>query len=236
MFTLIICLLIIFGCSEEKRHGLNEDGLYYDLKNTDDNERQERYNILKENIENSKNQFLNKTNEETEKYIVTVLTDSVFHFWYDTPWDFNGITQKPGEGEIACGYFVTTTLLHSGFKLERVKLAQQAASIIIQTLCNKETIKTFTNGNLKGLKNHLEKSKNGIYIIGLDNHVGFIHKNDTSIVMIHADYINDKVSRERLSDCRAIINSKFHMIGNFSGNAEILNAWRKNEEIRMKQR
>lgn len=46
-------------------------------------------------------------------------------FWYGTPWDFNGTTEQPGTGAIACGYFVTTVLRDAGVQLERVRLAQQ---------------------------------------------------------------------------------------------------------------
>ena len=36
------------------------------------------------------------------------ITQEVFSYWYKTQWDFNGITQTPQQGKIACGYFVTT--------------------------------------------------------------------------------------------------------------------------------
>jgi hypothetical protein len=196
-----------------------------------------KYDRLKENISAQRNR-LNENDSDGKKakrYLINTLTDSLFHFWYDTEWDFNGITQEPQKGNIACGYFVTTTLLHSGFDLQRVKLAQQPASIIIRTLCKKESIRTFINGNLKGLKEHLKKSDDGLYIIGLDNHVGFIHKEDTSVVMIHSNVVSGTVCRERLEDCSPIVNSKFHMIGDFSGNEEIIRKWKKNEKILMSE-
>src|SRR5437764_1215954 len=39
----------------------------------------------------------------------------IFPAWFGTPWDFNGTTQTPGEGKIACGYFVTTVMRDLGF-------------------------------------------------------------------------------------------------------------------------
>lgn len=40
---------------------------------------------------------------------VRQITQKVFPYWYGTKWDFNGTTEMPQEGSIACGYFVTTT-------------------------------------------------------------------------------------------------------------------------------
>jgi hypothetical protein len=236
LIQLIIITFLFFSCSEKNHHQLEKDSLYFSLNKMDNEELQKKYSNLRENI-NEKRKVLSQNDKDglaSKKYLITTLVDSVFHYWYDTEWDFNGITQEPRKGNIACGYFVTTTLLHSGFDLNRIKIAQQPASIIIRTLCNQESIKSFSNGNLKGLKEYLKKSEDGLYIIGLDNHVGFIHKVDTSFVMIHADAVNGKVCRERLLDCSPIVNSKFHMIGNFSGNKELLIKWRKMEKIEMK--
>lgn len=226
-------LLFVSACSSENRHQLAEDSLYSDLMEKTDAERLRKYENLKRNIINKRNYLFDAPNKEVSTYLTHVLTDSLFHFWYDTDWDFNGTTQNPGDGSIACGYFVTTTLLHAGFDLPRAKLAQQAAGKIIQTLCKKESIKTFSNGNYKGLKAFLKKSEDGLYIIGLDNHVGFIHKKDTSIVMIHSDAGNDMVCRERLDDCRPIVKSKFHMIGNFTGNGVVMEKWKNEKRVEM---
>lgn len=234
MFTIVISLFLFFSCATNNEHELPEDSLYFELSDLELEELQKKYTALKTNIEKKRKILEGNENEiNSKKFLVTTLTDSIFHYWYDTEWDFNGITQEPRKGNIACGYFVTTTLLHFGFDLNRVKIAQQPASIIIRTLCKKESIKTFSNGNLKGLKGHLKKSEDGLYIIGLDNHVGYIHKNDTSIVMIHADAVNGKVCRERLDDCSPIVNSQFHMIGSLSENNELLKKWRKHEKIEM---
>ncbi|WMJ72126.1 hypothetical protein RCC89_02925 [Cytophagaceae bacterium ABcell3] len=38
------------------------------------------------------------------------LVNKLIPYWYGTKWDFEGHTDVPGKGEIACGYFVSTTL------------------------------------------------------------------------------------------------------------------------------
>jgi len=42
--------------------------------------------------------------------LVRAVDAEIFPFWYGTEWDFNGTTQQPGTGRIACGYFVSTVL------------------------------------------------------------------------------------------------------------------------------
>src|ERR1700741_5295000 len=58
------------------------------------------------------------------KRLVLFLRDSLLPCWYGTPWGFYGTTEEPGQGTIACGYFVTTVLRDAGCSLQRIKLAQ----------------------------------------------------------------------------------------------------------------
>lgn len=172
--------------------------------------------------------------KKAKDHFYHTLTDSVFMFWYGTEWDFNGITQKPREGNIACGYFVTTTLSQCGLKINRAKLAQQPAATIIKTVCHNGTIRTFSNGNLKGLKTHLLKSEDGLFVIGLDNHVGFIDKRDTSIYMIHSSGLRPfEVTIERWDEARALQKSQLHMIGSVSTNDNLFVKWLGGEKIKM---
>ena len=165
-------------------------------------------------------------------YISNTLTDSIFGYWYGTYWDFNGVTQEPRKGYIACGYFVTTTLQHCGFKLQRRKLAQQAASIIIKTLCDNSSIKTFNKIGL--LKKHMDRQENGLYILGLDTHVGFLLKSEEGLHIIHSSYsANRQVSREKWNESVVMSKSKIFMVGNMTGNRDLLTQWIKGEQIIM---
>jgi hypothetical protein len=70
-------------------------------------------------------------------YLMKTLKQQIFPSWYGTSWDFNGYTEKPLNGKIACGYFVTTTLKHIGFNLNRYKIAQQDAYTIMKVISEK---------------------------------------------------------------------------------------------------
>ena len=237
-----VTLLFFYSCSEENPN-LSDDAFYHKIEAFDEVELNNRYQELKTRMNKQREGFkkdlghrnMSEVIPVAKKYLYKTLNDSLFHFWLDTKWDFNGITEIPRSGSIACGYFVTTTLRHAGFKIDRVKLAQQAASIIINTLCDQKSIKIFSNKNLTGLKEYFKSIDEGLYIIGLDNHVGFIQKKDTSAYMIHSSGVSPhKVMIQNIHECGPVLWSSFHMIGNLLGNKNVLEKWIKGEEIPMK--
>ena len=81
--------------------------------------------------------------ELAREYLFNIAVNELFPYWYGTKWDFNGTTRVPGEGFIACGYFVTNTLTDMGFIIPRVKWAQSASEVFIKKLSC--TVKRFSN-------------------------------------------------------------------------------------------
>lgn len=180
----------------------------------DDANLQKNYTALCERIVKTTK---NKSLEAIPGYLETCLRDSVFSYWYDTEWDFNGTTQEPRKGKIACGYFVTTTLKHLGLNIDRVHLAQQAASYIIDEICDKSSIKVFTNAHYKNLKEYVSKYSGNIFIVGLDNHVGFIVREKNELYFVHASGISPyKVVKEKCEDASLLVYSKYHMVGHLN--------------------
>ena len=88
--------------------------------------------------------------------------------WYGTEWDFNGITETPREGLIACGYFVSTVLRDAGYRLERYKLAQQASLHIVQSLSPSEYRKDWSGIEPDGLSDRMSEMAEGFYVVGLE--------------------------------------------------------------------
>lgn len=157
------------------------------------------------------------------------LVDSVFPAWYGTKWDFNGITNVPKQGLIACGYFVSTTLKHVGFNLNRYKMAQQAASVIINETCGKSYVKT--HRNVDTLLNRLRKQPDGLYVVGLDYHVGFLLVEQSKVYFIHADFFNGKVVRELASTSEAFTSTGIYVLGQITGNKPLMKRWLKGTRI-----
>lgn len=165
-----------------------------------------------------------------QRYLEHILSDSIFYYWYGTAYDFNGTTQQPKQGKIACGYFVTTTLHQLGFSLPRVELAQQPASIILQTLCARQSIKVYNS--LVALKKHMDAQQQGIYLIGLDTHVGFLWKTDRDLYMVHASQSgNNQVSKERWNQSTVLSRSSAFYVGDLLGNPSLIETWVKGNTI-----
>lgn len=170
--------------------------------------------------------------KKARNYLGKALTDTLFPYWYETPWDYNGVTQEPLRGKIACGYFVTTTLQQAGFGIQRVHLAQVASSELIRTLCSKENIKVIANGQLEKVKTYLGQQPDGVYIIGLNNHVGYVVKQGTKVDMVHSSYWPQvKVVRESFATSPIILESTYFMIGNLLDTDETVLAWVKGTAI-----
>lgn len=106
--------------------------------------------------------------------LVATLRDDLLPAWNGTEWAMNGTSVTPRDGKIACGYFVSTTLLHAGFRLERAKLGQQASEHITRSLVTSEPIWHTSEQPIDAFIARLRRGGDGIYLVGLDSHVGFV--------------------------------------------------------------
>jgi hypothetical protein len=207
-YCIFILLAIAMGCQTQpvKIKG--------DLSKLSDEELQKKYTALLDRIVKTTKK---KSLREIPAYLESCLKDSVFEYWYDTPWDFYGTTEQPRKGKIACGYFVTTTLKHLGLNIDRVFLAQQASSVLINEVCDESSIKIFTNSRYQKMKQYVSDHDGHIFIAGLDNHVGFIVKEGSEMYFIHSSGISPhKVVKEKLDDANLLVYSKYHMVGHLN--------------------
>ncbi|OJJ18281.1 hypothetical protein BKI52_26025 [marine bacterium AO1-C] len=197
----------------------------------------QKYNTLKTQITHQRDSLRNTYKQaskierqalvkHSQSYLQTSLGQKIFPYWYGTRWSYSGTTSNPRKGKIACGYFVTTTLQHAGFKLNRYYLAQQAASVIIKRLCKKNSIKTIGNNDAEKLITYLRKQPDGIYILGLDTHVGFIEKRQGKLDFIHSSYSSKRrVVREPAINSNVISNSSIYVVGNLLANEKLVKYW-----------
>jgi hypothetical protein len=163
--------------------------------------------------------------------ILATITQDIFPVWLGTPWDFNGVTQIPGEGMIACGYFVTTVLRDAGFGVERAKLAQQASLKIIQVLCPKADIKDYGGIDVPELVRRMALLPKGLYVVGLDIHTGFILNGPKTVDFIHASYGTPRVVVwENALKSKVLPQSKRFVLGRVD-NDVLLGKWLRKEAI-----
>lgn len=160
-----------------------------------------------------------------EKFVASIDKD-IFPFWYGTDWDFYGTTEKPGAGKIACGYFVTTVLRDAGVRVNRVSLAQQASENIIKSLTTEPNIKRFRNATIDNFVKEVRQTGAGLYVVGLDFHVGFILNDGAEVYFIHSSYVEpSEVLREKAVESTVLANSKYRVIGRISRDDQFIVKW-----------
>ena len=185
----------------------------------------EEYLLLNDSI--SKRHF----RDSVALVLTDILLNDFFPFWYGTTWDYDGITETPGEGSIACGYFVSTTLKHLYFNLNRYKLAQQSGLTGAKTIQMGEDIRKFYPSENKDITEILRLNlKEGLYQVGLSCHVGYLLIRNNEVYFIHSNYMHSGVMIERAADSDAFV-SNIYVISDITYNDKLTEKWILHEFI-----
>lgn len=162
--------------------------------------------------------------DSARAYVFDRITLDLLPSWYGTPWDFNGMTRTPGQGTIACGYFVNTVLQDAGFRLPRIKWSQLAAEPITVKVSHR--VKRFRDRPVTDVEAYVREQGDGLYKVGLDSHVGFIVKRGDSIRFVHSNYYQRDVGvmSEPLDGHNPLAHSRYRIVGSLLGDA-MMEAW-----------
>ena len=156
--------------------------------------------------------YKNDRDLSVKQRFLNYVRDTLFTCWLGTPWDFNGTAEEPGNGKIACGYFVTTLLRDMGVTINRIKHAQCASEEMILAVCLKKSIHRFSNENISTFVERINEP--GLYIVGLDFHTGFILKDGSETYFIHANYTGDRIVEKEIAIKSTVLGgSKYKVIG-----------------------
>jgi hypothetical protein len=202
----------------------------------------ENYNTIKQTIAADRSYFATQLQQNKQKvidsaaaYLHDKLLNEIVPHWYGTTWDFNGHTNKPNDGEIACGYFVSTTLKHLGFRLNRYKMAQQAGLNEALTLQAKNDLKIYRNISQEQLKKKLnDVYTDGIYFVGLSNHVGYVLIKHSELYFLHASYCDDKVVIEKATTSPCF-QSDIYVFAEIFTNENLIQKWIQQTTIPVQQ-
>lgn len=176
----------------------------------------------------SEKEIRNSLNFDSSLHVA--LVNSIFPYWYGTQWDFNGYTNTPNDGVIACGYFVSTTLKHIGFNLNRYDIAKMYSSDIVKVLCFDDY---WVESDFEQFLLRMEEQPDGLYIVGLSNHVGFIEREHGRTYFIHSNYLGSgEVEKELASQSIALGSSNTFWLGNFSNNPSVRKSFLNDQEIK----
>ena len=166
----------------------------------------------------------------------TIVTEAIykkiFSSWYGTPWDFNGTTEVPQQGKIACGYFVSTVLRDAGWRVQRVRLAQQPSENIILSLTTDPYVRRFRRVPVSDFVSSVKEWGTGLYLVGLDIHTGFIVNTGSEVYFIHSSYVEPyTVVREKAIESKILAASNYRVLGRITGDPLFIEKWLLKKEI-----
>ena len=199
----------------------------------------EGYDNLKSDVSERRKELaqLYKTHSDSalqlsEAYLNAKIGDDFFGHWYGTVWDFNGITETPNDGLIACGYLVSTVLQHAGLKVQRYKLAQQGSANIIKSLSESKHRTWLSTGGYEAAIEWVKAKDDGLFVVGLDFHVGFMELKDGEVYFIHSSYVSPGcVVKEVAADSPVFQASEVYVVGELFQQNELVKKWLKGEFI-----
>ena len=163
--------------------------------------------------------------EQARASFITSIT-TLLPYWYGTPWNFNGASKTPQQGHIACGYYVSTVLRDAGLDIERNKLAQQASENIIKSLTDDAHIKRFSDQSIDDFLAVVDEWGAGLYVVGLDFHVGYLWHDGNQMHFIHATGLPPKSAlSEPAETSPALTHSRYRVIGKISDDDMLIEKW-----------
>ena len=171
---------------------------------------------------------LEKTDSLQQEMLFVQHARQLFRFWYGTTWDMNGTSQTPGKGKIACGYFVTTVLEDMGVSLARIRLSQMSSEKMIENLVSKKNSFRYIGIPFADFMEKMRQHGQGLYVVGLDTHTGFLVVDSNEILFIHSSQLSPSCVLEEDAALSATLQrSNYRLIGKLSKDKALLENWIK---------
>lgn len=211
---------------------------------------------------------------QASAYLGQQLIQKLFPAWYGVPWIIVD-EQQPGETAVDftkrkraiaaaqrlenpyrqgiqthCSLFVTTTLKHLGFRVERYKLSWQLSSNIIRTLTFRRRSKWIVGKPMSVFLRHVRRYGRGVFLVGLDDHTGYIVFGKVrspagstwkdGVYFCHADYGQEPqqvrcepaLRSPVLTQSRVKVLGKLFSLDRNSLNTRLVKAWLFQRKIR----
>lgn len=171
---------------------------------------------------------------DVRKRLTGDLCNEIFPAWYGTEWSSGGSSVQPGEGSISGWHFLATSLEHSGFKIDKSNMTRQPAEKIIVSMTKGKKF-VLAGKQMKDAVDKLQKEGDGLYIVGLDRHIGFVSVKGIDVRFIHASYYkpNTMVMCEPATGENPFYDSRYRVFGKLMED-EMLVEWMKGEPFVVK--
>ncbi|MDF1547576.1 MAG: hypothetical protein P1P88_07125 [Bacteroidales bacterium] len=226
---------------EDESRFINAD--YYSINIPSEGNYKNLKTKILEKRENYRQKYVAATNEAEKnkiiklsgEYVTETIVNHIIPFWYGMPWSLSGYSDIPNVGEVGCSYFVSNTLKHCGFKVNRYRLAQQnTKNIAFSIQLNDSILIIKGNGDISSVKNYfLENKKDGLYYVGLDSHVGYLLFKKGELFFIQSNYAYPQVVLTEFAEKSDVFYSNFYYIADITWNDALIKNWIMSTEIQV---
>lgn len=186
---------------------------------------------------------------EARAYLIETITGELFPLWEGTPWGLgrNSTATRPHEPgmTVGCSYFVTSILGNAGFTLDdRYRFAQAPALDIQKSLARGDrAVRRFLSIPAAELEDKVATFADGLWLIGLSNHVGWVVVDDGEVRFVHASWSGDRqVTDESFAAAHAIEVSRkagyfvSPVIVDSAENDDLIDAWLRGARVLFRAR
>jgi hypothetical protein len=131
---------------------------------------------------------------EARAFVVAAIIDDLLPAWMGTPWGLGAQSDASRPHQtgkvVGCSYFVTAILQNAGLELESRRRFAQAPSLWIERalLPYGGQVHRFGSIPAADLRKRVAALGEGLYIVGLDYHVGFLVVEGAEVRIVHASF------------------------------------------------
>jgi len=154
--------------------------------------------------------------EEARAYLHGAIADEIVPAWLGQPWTMAVIKDglkpnaeypgQPGRG-ISCSWFVVRVLQDAGLRFAGASRFAGTISIHFarSMVSHKKQVERYSYVTPAELEQKLAAKGDGLYVVGLNCHIGFIHVKDGEAKFMHSSYVDPyEVVLEPLTESLAI--------------------------------
>jgi len=101
----------------------------------------------------------------------------------------------------------------------------------VEQLCSKKHTVVIRPENRGDLLSQIKNWPQDLYVVGLDNHVGFLLIDEDGVWFIHSNYMNPFGVTRELAQYSQAFGSETYVIGNLTNSEYFLNHWLNGTEL-----
>jgi hypothetical protein len=179
-----------------------------------------------------------RVRQEARSFVVDAIVEDILPAWHGTPWTMYAVkdglkpdAKVPGEkGKgVSCSYFIASVLTNAGLRLEsRSAFAGAIALHIQRSLAPEKELHRYWSTTPEELGGRMRDLGDGLYLVGLNCHIGFTVVRGESVRFVHSSYLDPwMVVDEDLSDSAAIAASEKsgYVVTSLFADDELVEAW-----------